>query len=166
MWFRSQDVLNVIGKILCFSEEQLRIVGLKHQPYSMLGSLYTSILSVPSEGVEVRPFPTPHTANIVSMLSTVLSIKRKSHFRPLIRHLCFIWCHPCDMFSVLTPLINSNSSNSSMNTIIEWQSYWSLAEFPPPRLWRGRGALHREEIVSESPWRNHGRWRWWWLWSP
>lgn len=61
--FRSQDVLNVIGKILCFSEEQLRIVGLKHQPYSMLGSLYTSILSGPSEGFEVRhfPTPTPHT---------------------------------------------------------------------------------------------------------
>lgn len=63
MWFRSQDVLNVIGKILCFSEEQLRIVGLKHQPYSMLGTLYTSILSGPSEGIEVRPFPTLHTTH-------------------------------------------------------------------------------------------------------
>lgn len=50
---RSHDVLNLIGKILSFSDEQLKIVGLKDRPMSMLDSLLSSVLPFAPEVLQL-----------------------------------------------------------------------------------------------------------------
>ena len=50
---RSHDVLNLIGKILSFSEEQLKIVGLKDRPMSMLDTILSTVLPFTPEGLQV-----------------------------------------------------------------------------------------------------------------
>ena len=69
---RSHDVLNLIGKILSFSEEQLKIVGLKDRPMSIFDSLLSSVLPFTPESLQVgSEVYAPHSLSSTVMKSVI-----------------------------------------------------------------------------------------------